>query len=189
MQHWLHPIQINIIFTKEINPNYFQDHKLCCIFLEKHPQDSRKSDKHSRYGYSTCNHINHIIFGDIVLIRPNFTPSSAKYVQWELHIDPNLTGNHYLLGSFGFIPITYQDRTKQLIPFSKRKILETICLNNNPVSPALRSISFHQIKSTQPNKTRKMGACVTLFSKGFWFYRKYVMRQLNLIPTHTVGTF
>ena len=47
MQLQWYPIQIDIPSAKGINPNHLQDHKLCCTFLAKQPQDSNKSDEHS----------------------------------------------------------------------------------------------------------------------------------------------
>ena len=140
--------------------NYLQDHKLWWVLLLEHPQDSKKSDEHSRwwlywYKYSTCNHTNQNIFDNRVLIRTNIIPSSAKYIKWALHIKLPITGNHYLLGTFDFIPNTNQIRTKKLIPCYKWKNIETVCLNNNFVPPKLGSIISHEIKSTQQNKTRK----------------------------------
>ena len=146
-------------FWKWINANYLQDRKFRYVLLVKHHRNYKKNNEHSRwwidwYKYFTCNHTNQIFFGDRVLIRPNFIPLSAKYIQWALHIDISPTGNHYLLETFNFIPITNQNRTKHLIPCSKWKLSETICLNNNLFTPTIGSISSHQIKSTQPNKTR-----------------------------------
>ena len=42
MQRRWYPIQINTPSTKEINPNYLQDHIFWCLLLAKHLQDSNK---------------------------------------------------------------------------------------------------------------------------------------------------
>ena len=49
MKRQWYPVKIDIHSTKEINPNYIQDHKCWWILLAKHPQDSKKSNEHSRW--------------------------------------------------------------------------------------------------------------------------------------------
>ena len=57
-----------------------------CVFLAKHPVDKKLGDEFSRwwtnwYQYSRDTVTISVVFGDIMLFRPNVTPNNGKYVQ------------------------------------------------------------------------------------------------------------
>ena len=41
-------IQIDLAYTKEMNPDYLSNGKSWCVFLARHSSHKRKSDKFSR---------------------------------------------------------------------------------------------------------------------------------------------
>ena len=57
------------------------------MLLMKKPNNRHKNDKSGRlwqgwYYYSTCMKTEEIIYGDMILIRPNINPESKKFIQW-----------------------------------------------------------------------------------------------------------
>lgn len=80
-------VQIDIIATKELNPQWQCNRRYFCVFLARHPADKSKSDEFARwwpdwYRYSRCETTQQIMYGDRVLFRPSVIPNRKKFIQW-----------------------------------------------------------------------------------------------------------
>ena len=119
MQPRWYLIQIDMISTAELNPQWVGTGRYFCIFLARHPTDKDKSDKFARwwpdwYRYTTCKQSQEIIYGDRVLFRPSVIPNSAKYIQWAEELDLTQTAVR-LLGPFNFECICSTNRTRNKV--------------------------------------------------------------------------
>ena len=124
---------------------------LVLLLSTKHPSDSNKSDKFSRwwsnwYKYNKCNDIGAIIFGDRVLIRKKFTPRRDKYVQWATLIDISLSSSDLIVGPFDFEPLTSYHQTKRTIAAKIWKQLKDICMDIGILPPTLGASVLHKIR-------------------------------------------
>lgn len=73
--HW-YLIQVDMYLTMEGNPEYISNNLLWCVFLVKHPDDNKVSNKLCRrwpdwYRYTRCPKLDDIIYGKQALIRSN----------------------------------------------------------------------------------------------------------------------
>lgn len=85
-------IQIDMISTAELNPQWAKTGRYFCVFLARHPTDKDKSDEFARwwpdwYRYETCKQSQEIIYGDRILFQPSVILNSAKYIQWAEELD------------------------------------------------------------------------------------------------------
>jgi len=124
-------IQIDMISTAELNPQWAETGWYFCVFLARHPTDKDKSDEFGRwwpdwYSYKTCKQSQEIIYGDRVLFRPSMIPNSAKYIQWAEELDLTQTAVQ-LLGPFNFESISSTNRTRNKVHRDHWSTLSNIC--------------------------------------------------------------
>ena len=134
--------------TQEVNPSYASDGKLWCVFFARHPNDKKKSDAFSRWWpewhrYHRCPSTNDIIFGPRILIRPNITPCSSRFIQWAELLPICCDSSHALLGPFDFTPINPLNRTRNIVPESSWLHLAELCYHLGLQPPTLGPISSH----------------------------------------------
>jgi len=90
-------IQIDMISTAELNPQWEETGRYVCVFLARHPTDKDKSSEFVRwwpdwYRYKACKQSQEISYGDHALFRPSVIPNSGKYIQWAEELDLTQTG-------------------------------------------------------------------------------------------------
>ena len=125
-------IQVDMESTLEVNPDFASNGLFWCVFLARHPSDHKRSDEYCRwwpdwYKFTHCIKTNDMIYGDRVLIRPNTTPCSTKFVQWAALLPLRSQDSISLAGPFTFEPITPSNRVRQKVEYSNWLILIDAC--------------------------------------------------------------
>ena len=154
MQPRWYLIQIDMESTLTMNPSYKSDGIYWCVFLASHPNDSGKVDSDRRWWpewhrYHRDPSSKEIIFDDRVLIRPNHTPSSDKFIQWACLLPIVSSSNCVLLGPFNFVPISQSNRVRQRVPISCWHHLHRLCIHHGLPPPSL-SPSHSSLPSIPP---------------------------------------
>ena len=107
----------------DVNPDYISNNLFWCVFLAKHPDDVKKSDKLCRwwpdwYKYKRCPKSDDVLYGERVLIRPNTISFSTKLVQWSTMLPLNGCNTISLLDPFTFEDINASNRVCQKVSSS-----------------------------------------------------------------------
>ena len=132
MRRRWHLIQVDMESTLEVNPDFAANGLFWCVFLARHPSDHKSSDEFCRwwpdwYKYKHCPKTNDMIYGDRVLICPNTTPCSTKFVQWAALLPLSGQNSISLAVPFTFEPINQSNRVRQKVAYSNWLILIDAC--------------------------------------------------------------
>ena len=162
MLHRWYLIQIDLASSASLHSDYVVRSLYYCVFLAKHPGDSRLSDEFSRwwpdwYRYSRDSMSNDIVFGDGILFRPNVAPDSSKYIQWadEITLRP---ASNILVGPFDFEDISSANRTRNKIAGINWRKLHDMCINDGILPPTTGSLTFNASgppRTTSRSRKRK----------------------------------
>ena len=157
-QRW-YLVQIDMIATKELNPQWHSNSRYFCIFLARHPSDNSKSDEFARwwpdwYRYNRCKTTQQIIYGDRVLFRPSVIPNSEKFIQWATELNLNEPSVR-LSGPFNFESINESNRTRNKVDNEHWMELHGICSELAILPPTSGSSNKQTPMAT---KTRKRKA-------------------------------
>jgi len=148
MLHRWYLIQIDLASSVSSHSDYAVRSLYYCVFLAKHPGDSRLSDEFSRwrpdwYRYSRDSVSNDIVFGDIILFYPNVTPDSSKYIKWadEITLRP---ASNILVGPFDFERISSANRTRNKIDGGGHwRTLHDVCSSKGILPPTTSYLIFN----------------------------------------------
>lgn len=154
-------VQVDLVSTAELNPNWKETGKYFCVFLARHPTDKDKSDEFARwwpdwYRYSRCKVSQDIVYGDRVLFRPSVIPNSEKYIQWAEELDLTQPAVR-LIGPFNFESTTTVNRTRNKVDKEQWLELFDICNELALFPPTSGSSNKHNIslKRTRKRKLHK----------------------------------
>ena len=152
-------IQVDIVSTKKINPDFASNGEYWCVFLATHPDDNKKSHELSRwwpewYRYTTCNKSNDIIYGDRILIRPSTTPCSSKFIQWAMLLPLYNNNAVALVGPFNFEPISMSNRVKQKVHTKQWNQLTDACKMQGILPPTMGTKNSHRISKIKEKGNR-----------------------------------
>ena len=152
-------IQVDMISTKEINPEYASNGEYWCVFLAPHHEDNKKSHELSRwwpewYRYTKCGKTNVITYGDRVHIRPSTIPCSSKFIQWAILLPLYNDKAVSLVGPFNFEPISVLNRVKQKVQQDQWKQLTEVCKIQGILPPTMGTKNSHKISKVK-NKQNK----------------------------------
>ena len=155
MLHRWYLIKIDLTSSALLHSDYAVRSLYYCIFLAKHPGDSRLSDEFSRwwldwYRYSRDSVSNDIVYGDRILFCPNVAPDSSKYIQWAdvLTLQP---ASDILVGPFDFESISSANRTRNKIDGVHWRVLHDICSSDGILSPTTGSLTFNAPSTPHKN--------------------------------------
>ena len=95
-----------------------------------------------------------MIYGDRVLIRPNTTPYSTKFVQWAALLPLRGQDSISLAGPFTFEPITQSNRVRQKVAYSNWFILIDACTLLGITPPSI-GITHRPTKQPVKKKNQK----------------------------------
>jgi hypothetical protein len=151
-------VQIDLISTAELNPQWKTTGKYFCVFLARHPTDKDKSDEFARwwpdwYQYHKCKTTQDIIYGDRVLFRPSVIPNSEKYIQWAEEVDLTQPAVR-LLGPFNFERITSINRTRNKVHNEHWMSLFEICGELALFPPTSGSSNKHTLPIKKSRKRK-----------------------------------
>ena len=141
--------QVDLDASESLAPMNLSDGYYYCYFLAKHPDDSGKSDKFSRwwpdwYHYSRDSVTYEIIFGRRTLCCPSINPDSSSYIQWGDSVKLSDTGIN-LLGPLEFELISSANRTR-----SKIAGIHWRCLYDECISKGILPLPQVQQRSMPP---------------------------------------
>ena len=150
LRHWF-LIQTDLGSSALLHSNYDIRSLYYCLFLENHPEDKRLSDKFGRWWSDWYDSVsNDVIFGDIILFRPNVTPNSVKYIQWSdeviLRPAPNI-----LLGPFNFEGISSANCTQNKVDGTHWRDFHDKYSKKGVLPPTTGSLTFNALTSPQHN--------------------------------------
>ena len=103
-----------------------------------------------------------IIYGDRILIQPNYTPDSSKYIQWSdnlplLHTSPH---SHSIIAPFDFEKVDEFNRNRQKVGTSNWRKLYTACIELGITPPTFVSKASQQSPALYTHhRKRKLERC------------------------------
>jgi len=157
-QRW-YLVQIDMIATEELNPQWQHNGRYFCVFLACHPSNKSKSDEFARwwpdwYHYtSRCKNTQVIIYGDRVLFRPSVIPKSEKFIQWATELDLIKTAVR-LSGPFNFESINESNHTRNKVNNEHWMELHGIC-SELAILPPTSGSSNKQTPAVTKSRKRK----------------------------------
>jgi hypothetical protein len=156
-------VQIDMISTRTINPEFASNGGYWCVFLARHMDDNKRSDELSRwwpewYRYTKCSVTRDIIYGDRVQIRPSTIPCSTKFIQWAILLPLFNKIAVTLVGPFKFEHINTSNRVKQKVHKDEWNKLSEVCKFHGILPPTRGTRSSHkvsQIKNKNSNRCKR----------------------------------
>ena len=180
MQRWF-LIQIDMENSATLQPDYAIASLYYCAFLAKHFNNKSLSDEFSCwwpdwYKYSRDTLSNGVVYGDMVLFRPNMTPRSPTYIQWANTVTLRPTSN-VLLGLFNFEAISSSSQTRNNIAGIHWRELHDICTKCGILPPTTGSLTFNAsgpLQTTSRSRKRKnTPSFIWRGGQSIPFYHKY----------------